>query len=125
MAVTTDRTVHAGVKVSDGYILRTCQQVHVCIANPALQYLLTHCKIPTTSSGKTLTTCEGKGRVTTIIGRNTHRIATKNIMLVTAKTLTDQFSAFCTTFARQNKKAHNQRIHSRRAASMILPTMET
>ena len=70
-------------------------------------------------------TCSGNGKVTTIIGRKMHLIATKNTMLARARILTDQFSAFCTTFAKQNKKASSQRIHSSRAASMTVPTIET
>lgn len=85
----------------------------------------THCNNPLTRPGKPSTTTSGSGNVTIITGKKTPLIATKNSIFTPARTLTLHVSAFCTTFPKQNRKASSQRIHSRSAASMMLPMMET
>jgi hypothetical protein len=49
----------------------------------------------------------------------------KRIAIITARTLILAVSAFWKTLTRQYRKAASQRNHSRRAASMTVPTMET
>lgn len=55
----------------------------------------------------------------------THLKAKKKSIISTAKTRIVQTSAFWKTFTRQYRNAASQRNHSRKAASMTVPTTET